>query len=95
MADYRHLAYCQQQSAHAPLVTGFLKDGVKKLLPVSATYASYAVSRRYGLLVANQGRLNDECTRSLVERYNPSAEALWNRRLVIASYTGGKGKSQP
>lgn len=69
VADHRYLANCQQQSAHAPLVTEFLKDGVEELLPVSAAYASYPVSRKYGLPVAHQGRLDDESTKRLVAMY--------------------------
>ena len=69
VADHRHLANCQQQSAHAPLVTEYLKDGVEELLPMSAAYASYPVSRKYGLPVAHQGRLDDESTNRLVAMY--------------------------
>ena len=94
MADYRHLAYCQQQSAHAPLVTEFLKDGVERLLPVSAAYASYPVSSKYGVPVVHQGRLDDKSTRRLVERCYSSGKALWNWGPVTALYTGmKKGKS--
>ena len=69
VADHRHLDNCQQQSTHPPLVTGFLKDGVEELLPVSVAYTSYPVSRKYGLPVAHQGRLNEESTRRLVSMY--------------------------
>ena len=69
VADHRYLANCQQQSTHSPLVTEFLKDGVGELLPMSAAYASYPVSRKYGLPVAHQGRLNDESTKRLVAMY--------------------------
>ena len=69
VADHRYLANCQQQSAHAPLVTEFLKDGVEELLPMSAAYASYPVSRKYGLPVAHQGRLDGESTKRLVAMY--------------------------
>ena len=69
VADHRYLANCQQQSAHAPTVTEFLKDGVEELFPMSVAYASYPVSRNYGLPVAHQGKLNDESTRRLVAMY--------------------------
>lgn len=69
IADHRYLANCEQQSAHAPLVTEFLKDGVEELLPMSVAYASYPVSRKYGLPVAHQGRLDDESTKRLVAMY--------------------------
>lgn len=69
VADHRYLANCQQQSAHPPLVTDFLKDGVEELLPMSAAYASYPVSRKYGLPVAHQGRLDDDSTKRLVAMY--------------------------
>ena len=68
IADHRYLANCEQQSAHPPLVTGFLKDGVEELLPMSVAYASYPVSRKYGLPVAHQGKL-DESTKRLVAMY--------------------------
>lgn len=69
VADHRYLANCQQQSAHAPLVTEFLKDGVEELFPKSVAYASYPVSRKYGLPVAHQGKLDDESTKRLVAMY--------------------------
>ena len=69
VADHRYLENCQQQSAHAPLVTKFLKKGVEELLPMSAAYASYPVSRKYGLPVAHQGRLDEESTKRLVAMY--------------------------
>ena len=69
VADHRFLANCQQQSAHAPLVTEFLKDGVEELMPMSTAYTSYPVSRKYGLPVAHQGRLNEESTKRLVAMY--------------------------
>lgn len=69
VADHRYLNNCEQQSAHSPLVTEFLKDGVDELLPVSVAYASYPVSRKYGLPVAHQGRLDDESTKRLVAMY--------------------------
>ena len=69
VADHRHLENCQQQSAHAPLVTEFLKDDVDELLPMSVAYASYPVSRKYGLPVAIQGRLDEKSTKRLVAMY--------------------------
>lgn len=69
VADHRYLANCQQQSAHTPLVTEFLKDGVEELFPKSVAYASYPVSRKYGLPVAHQGKLDDESTKRLVSMY--------------------------
>ena len=69
VADHRHLEHCEQQSAHAPLVTEHLKDGVEKLLPTSVAYASYPVSRKYGLPVQLQGRLDEESTKRLVSMY--------------------------
>ena len=69
LADHRHLANCQQQSAHAPLVTEFLKDGVEELMPMSVAYTSYPVSFKFGLPVAHQGRLNEESTKRLVAMY--------------------------
>ena len=69
VADHRYLANCEQQSAHPPLVTEFLKDGVGELLPMSVAYASYPVSRKYGLPVAHQGKLDEESTRRLVAMY--------------------------
>lgn len=69
VADHRYLANCQQQSAHDPLLTEFLKDGIEELLPMSVAHASYPVSRKYGLPVAHQGRLNDESTKRLVAMY--------------------------
>ena len=69
VADHRHLKNCQQQSAHAPLVTEFLKDDVEELLPTSVAYASYPVSRKYGLPVQHQGRLDEESTKRLVAMY--------------------------
>ena len=68
VADHRYVENCQQQSAHAPLVTKHLKDGVE-FLPMSVAYASYPVSRKYGLPVAHQGRLDDESTKRLVAMY--------------------------
>ena len=69
VADHRYLANCQQQSAHAPLVTESLKDGVEELMPMSTAYTSYPVSRKYALPVAHQGRLNKESTKRLVAMY--------------------------
>lgn len=69
VADHRHLEHCVQQSAHAPLVTEYLKDGVEELLPTSVAYASYPVSRKYGLPVQHQGRLDEESTKRLVAAY--------------------------
>ena len=69
VADHRYIANCQQQSAHAPLVTEFLKDGVEELFPRSVAYASYPVSRKYGLPVAHQGNLDDESTKRLISMY--------------------------
>ena len=69
VADHRHLENCQQQSAHAPLVAGYLKDGVEELLPTSVAYVSYPVSRKYGLPVQQQGRLDEESTKRLVAMY--------------------------
>ena len=69
IADHRHVENCQQQSAHAPLVTEYLKDGVEELLPTSVAYASYPVSRKYRLPVQHQGRLDEESTKRLVAMY--------------------------
>ena len=69
VADHRYLANCQQQSAHAPLITEYLKDGVEELMPMSTAYTSYPVSRKYGLPVAHQGKLNEESTKRLVAMY--------------------------
>ena len=69
VADHRHLENCQQQSAHAPLVTEYLKDGIDELMPTSVAYASYPVSRKYGLPVQHQGRLDEESTKRLVAIY--------------------------
>ena len=69
VADHRHIENCQQQSAHAPLLTQYLKNGVEELLPTSVAYASYPVSRKYGLPVQHQGRLDGESTKRLVAMY--------------------------
>ena len=66
VADHRHPENCQQQSAHAPLVAGYLKG---ELLPTSVAYVSYPVSRKYGLPVQQQGRLDEESTKRLISMY--------------------------
>lgn len=67
--DYRCPEKCVQQSKHDPVCTGILKEKVKTLHEYTTAHLGTAVSRKYRLPIAHQGRLTDKGTNRLVSLF--------------------------
>ncbi|KAL9065931.1 MAG: hypothetical protein Q9161_007915 [Pseudevernia consocians] len=64
--DHRYPGKCVQQSKHHPVCTETLKEKVRNLHELTTAHLGNAVSRKYILPVAHQGRLCDKDTDRLV-----------------------------
>lgn len=67
--DHRCRERCVRQSKHDPVCTEMLKDKVKALHEYTTAHLGTAVSRKYSLPIAHQGRLFDDDTDRLVSLY--------------------------
>ena len=67
--DHRCPEKCVRQSKHDPICTEVLKDKVKTLHEYTTAHLGNAVSRKYSLPIAHQGRLFDNDTDRLVSLY--------------------------
>ena len=67
--DHRYPEKCVRQSKHEPVRTQILKEKVKTLHELTTAHLGNAVSRKYILPVAHQGRLTDKDTDRLVSLF--------------------------
>ncbi|CAD6585629.1 MAG: hypothetical protein ASARMPREDX12_002076 [Alectoria sarmentosa] len=67
--DYRCPEKCVRQSKHDPVCTEILKEKVKTLHEFTTAHLGNAVSRKYRLPIAHQGRLTDKDTDRLVSLF--------------------------
>lgn len=67
--DHRYPENCVRQSKHEPVRTHILKEKVKTLHGFTTAHLGNAVSRKYRLPVAHQGRLTDKDTDRLVSLF--------------------------
>lgn len=67
--DHRCPKKCVQQSKHDPISTEILKDTVKNLHEFTTAHLGNAVSRKYTLPIAHQGRLTIDDTDRLVSLF--------------------------
>ena len=67
--DHRYPDNCVRQSKHEPVCTHILKEKVKTLHGLTTAHLGNAVSRKYMLPVAHQGRLTDKDTDRLVSLF--------------------------